>query len=89
MRPRFEVSRLRRVVRDPGVTLMDTAKTPGDIALTGPEGQTGGLLRLTERGEYILLSQRQVYCGAAFQWPWSDQWFRIVDDRLQRVPSGA
>jgi hypothetical protein len=86
MRPLFEIKGIRLIEPEDYKTLL-ASSAPGDVRLFGPMGRTGGLLRLTSKGEFMVLSKDQLYLQAPIRWPWSRQLFILQDGRLSQLNS--
>jgi hypothetical protein len=54
---------------------------PGTLFLFGPWGQTGGLLKLS-RNLFVTLNQSEAYGVSPFQWPGSQLFVSLADDKL-------
>jgi len=82
MRPKFELRAVRLIPADGDENYLHREAEPGALFLFGPLGMTGGLLKLTRRGEFVTLTRAQVYLREPWRWPWSDRWFSIVEGKL-------
>ena len=82
MKPPFCFERVTR--REPGSygdPLRDAAE-PGTIFLLGPWGESGGLLKLTARGDFLSLTADETYGRAWIPWPESEDRIRLDDERV-------
>ena len=55
---------------------------PGHLFLLGDWGASGGLLRLTRRGDRMLLTRGHIFVEASFTWPGSTAQACIKDGQL-------
>jgi hypothetical protein len=83
-RTQFQFSRVVVLSRDQwsGDDPINRKTPPGHLFLLGDWGASGGLLRLTRRGELMLLTRGQVFVEAPIPWPGSSTKVCIKDGRL-------
>lgn len=93
-RPRFKFSQVRHIPVGEWTYggMLKGAHSPGDLLLTGPAGESGGFLILTNN-HGIHLTKENVYYAAPFNWPglpYSEVWLRgntlQVDLRQDSAP---
>lgn len=81
-KPPFCFETVRRLEPAQYVDPLHDAAPPGTLFLTGPWGETGGLLKLTARGTFLLLSADEAYGRASIPWPESRDRIRLDGDRV-------
>lgn len=81
MKPRFEFNSVVRVPAEDWIhrSILHNDYPAGTILLLGSWGRSGGFIKLTNRGQFMLLTMQQVYCQEPIKWPHSSVTFEIHD----------
>lgn len=82
-KPPFCFETVRRLTPDQYADPLHDVAPPGTLFLFGAWGETGGLLKLTPRGVFLLVSADEAYGRATIPWPESRDRIRLVDDRVE------
>lgn len=83
MRPRFDFTTITRIEQEEWAdkSLLHNDYRPGTILLLGPWGACAGFIKLTGRGQFMLLTKEQVFTRDVIRWPHSSVTFVIEGDR--------